>query len=98
MGAGLEGETRDFAVRTFGHGGKLGIEEKYMMRKRNLASPDRADAIVGVMAQRDYAQYAGPVRTIFGYPLPDEQNELEPAYAGSETSFLRSVGAECGFG
>jgi phage terminase large subunit len=43
--------------RTFGRAGKMGMEEKYIMRtKRNLPSPDRADAVLGVMAQREYKQ------------------------------------------
>lgn len=35
-----------------GHG-KIGIEEKYMMKKRNINSPSRADAVLGAMAQQD---------------------------------------------
>jgi hypothetical protein len=33
--------------------GKLGIEEKYEMKKRNVPSPSRADAVMGVMRQQD---------------------------------------------
>jgi hypothetical protein len=43
--------------RTFGRMGKMGVEEKYIMRtKRNLPSPDKGDAIVGVAAQTEYRQ------------------------------------------
>lgn len=36
--------------------GKWQAEEKYEMRKRNVPSPNRADAVFGSMAVRDYAQ------------------------------------------
>jgi hypothetical protein len=36
--------------------GKWQAEEKYEMRKRNVPSPNRADAVFGSMAVQDYAQ------------------------------------------
>jgi hypothetical protein len=38
--------------------GKWLAEEKYEMRKRGVPSPNRADAVFGVMAVQDYASQA----------------------------------------
>lgn len=40
--------------KTIGGRGRLGVEEKYEMSKRNLPSPDRADAIAGAWNIRDF--------------------------------------------
>lgn len=43
-------------LRAFGRAGKLGVEDKHSMKKRNLPSPDRGDAVAGCASVRDYAQ------------------------------------------
>ena len=39
--------------------GKWQAEEKYEMKKRNVPSPNRADAVLGSMAVQDYEQSQG---------------------------------------
>lgn len=46
--------------RTFGRAGKLGIEDKHSLKKRNLVSPDRVDAVAGAANVRDYGQLNDP--------------------------------------
>jgi hypothetical protein len=79
-------------LRTFGRGGKLGAEEKYAMRKRGLKSPDRADAIVGAAAERDYS-YA-----LKGNLMDEDAFTDEGATSYGEQDILTRMGAQAGYG
>jgi phage terminase large subunit len=81
-------------LRTFGRSGKLGAEEKYAMRKRGLKSPDRADAIVGVAAQRDYSYALKGAR---GSNFFDEEFGPENS-SYDDQSVLTRMGAQAGYG
>jgi hypothetical protein len=75
--------------KTINARGKLCIEEKYQMAKRNLPSPDRADAVVGVMAARDLAL----LNTKSPFTVTGWREELERE---ESDQFLESVGANAG--
>lgn len=67
--------------KTFVGRGKIGVEEKYDMRKRGIESPDRADAFCG--CQNVYSQ-VNPFQEKF-YPEPGwahQPQEQEYEYAG----------------
>jgi hypothetical protein len=68
--------------------GKLCLEDKHAMRKRNLSSPDRADAICGVLAVREMAavQYFGRIPMGFGAQL-DEAMNTGGVLAGAEAGW-----------
>lgn len=77
--------------RTFGRAGKLGAEDKHSMKKRNLPSPDRGDAVAGVAAVRDYAQTS---QRRF-----DRFASIQDAMHGQEDQhLLGEVGADAGYG
>ena len=70
--------------------GKLGIEEKYEMKKRNIDSPDRADAVLGVMAQQDMLS--------LGKATLDYSTWRDHAAIESDRHVLAGMGASAGGG
>lgn len=76
--------------KTYTNTGKLGIEDKQkMMKERRVASPDRADAVVGVAAAVDPMLYQH--KTPFSV-----DGWREKASEGNDKSFLDSIGAGAG--
>lgn len=71
--------------------GKLGVEEKYDLAKRNLPSPDRWDAVAGAWNVSDNSQ------------LPQAKSYLpadawrEPMMSSETRGVLASIGADAGF-
>lgn len=63
-------------------GGKLGIESKADMRERGLSSPDRADAVCGVISM---AKYMPRGRTMLDVWEREEQQEQEEQQRGAWT-------------
>ena len=70
--------------------GKWQAEEKYEMRKRNVPSPNRADAVLGSMAVQDYAQMTeivqGPWKSV-----------MDTEYDSRDRSVLSKIGASAGW-
>jgi phage terminase large subunit len=73
--------------------GKLGIEEKYDMRKRGVESPDRADAFCGANNVYDYAQLQ-PTKQPFRIP-PGYISEHQ-GYGEQSEEFADAMGAHTG--
>ena len=69
--------------------GKLCLEDKHAMRKRNLPSPDRADAVCGVLAVRDYSALTRPRLDLSAWR--DEQDAQE------NRGVLSGIGADAGY-
>jgi hypothetical protein len=78
--------------RSFGAQGKLGVEEKTAMQKR-LKKPDysldRADAVIGCMAQRNYNYDQDK--------LPDLDRWQEELERSGADNVLSSIGARAGY-
>jgi hypothetical protein len=70
--------------------GKWQAEEKYEMRKRNVPSPNRADAVLGSMAVQDYAQMTeivqGPWKSVMDFE-----------YDSRDRAVLSKIGASAGW-
>jgi hypothetical protein len=68
--------------------GKLCLEDKHAMRKRNLSSPDRADAVCGVLSVREMAavRYLGGAAPGLGAQL-DEAMNTGGVLAGAEAGW-----------
>jgi hypothetical protein len=87
---GAEATTRKKLITA---SGKLGIEEKYVMRKRNVPSPNRMDAVVGAMAAIDYNVF---VKQPFN---PGSwQDEFSGQHDKAERRVLAGMGASAGYG
>jgi predicted DsbA family dithiol-disulfide isomerase len=71
--------------------GKWMAEEKYEMRKRNIPSPNRADAVLGAMAVQDYAQSTAIVEGPW-------QGYMQEAVNQRDREVLSKVGASAGWG
>jgi hypothetical protein len=71
--------------------GKWQAEEKYEMRKRNIPSPNRADAVLGAMAVQDYDQMTAVVEG----PWVGWQ---QAASDQRDRAVLEKVGASAGWG
>jgi hypothetical protein len=69
--------------------GKFQCEEKYELRKRGIASPNRADAVLGAMAPRDY----NPEYTYTDYVPWNANQEMT-----GDRSVLSKIGASAGCG
>lgn len=67
--------------------GKLCLEDKHAMRKRNLPSPDRADAVCGVLAVRDMAAVNYITRPGSLFARLDEEVSTGGALAGAEAGW-----------
>jgi hypothetical protein len=65
-------------------------EEKYEMRKRNVPSPNRADAVFGSMAVQDYAQ----MQAVVDGPW---KGWLEAAHDQRDRTVLEGMGASSGW-
>ena len=71
--------------------GKWACEEKFTMRKRNIPSPNRADAVFGCMAVKDYAYSADVIQGPWiGW--------AEAAVDQRDRSVLSKIGASAGWG
>jgi phage terminase large subunit len=76
-------------MRTFGVAGKLGIEEKHSLKKRNIPSPDRADAVAGAHAVRDYQQLEARI---------DRFTNTQDAFERlRDSQNLAEIGADAGY-
>ncbi len=69
--------------------GKLGIEEKYEMKKRGIESPSRADAVLGAMHQQDLASLNKAGFDFTGW------RDHQPAE--SDHKILAGIGASAGW-
>ena len=81
--------------KTLTASGKLGIEEKYVMRKppRNIPSPSRADALFGAMAAVDYNVFTKQPFMMNGW-----QDEFNSQRDTAERRVLVGMGASAGYG
>ena len=70
--------------KIFADTGKLGVEEKYVMAKRNVKSPDRADALFGCMAAMDTGQFR---QAQAWHDYQDEEKTNEAALAGASVGW-----------
>ena len=68
--------------------GKWQAEEKYEMRKRNVPSPNKADAVFGAMAAVDYS----PFEKVVDFSSWREEGSM------AERRVLREAGASAGWG
>lgn len=66
--------------KTFTLTGKMAVEEKYLMAKRGLPSPDRFDAFVGCAAAVDMALYDPPRTTWDEYVAEEEHTFASVGY------------------
>jgi hypothetical protein len=71
--------------------GKWQAEEKYEMKKRNVPSPNRADAVFGAMCVQDYAQMAEVIQG----PWIEWQ---EAGDGQRDRDILSKIGASAGWG
>lgn len=69
--------------------GRLCLEDKHDLSKRNIESPDRADVVFGLMAVRDYSALTRPKL--------DLGNWREEYAAQENTGVLESIGASAGW-
>lgn len=69
--------------------GKLCLEDKHDLAKRNIESPDRADVVFGLMAARDYSALMRPKVNL------DNWREEYDAQHGA--GVLESIGASAGW-
>ena len=71
--------------------GKWMAEEKHALRKRNIPSPNRADAVFGAMSVRDYAVMEqviqGPWKSV-----------IDTEYDSRDRTVLSKIGASAGWG
>jgi hypothetical protein len=74
--------------RTFTGRGKLGVEDKYDMRKRGVESPDRADVFCGVNNVYDHSQFISKQP----YSIPDGLITRQGGWEGPE-EFAEHMGA-----
>ena len=70
--------------------GKWQAEEKYEMKKRNVPSPNRADAVFGGMAVKDYAQMEAVIEGPWKGWMEDASNQRD-------RSALERIGASAGW-
>jgi hypothetical protein len=66
-------------------------EEKYEMKKRNVPSPNRADAILGSMAVQDYQQMQGVVEGPW-------KGWMDAASDQRDRTILEKIGGSAGWG
>lgn len=69
--------------RDFTEDGRLALEAKYAMDKRNLKSPDRADALFGCMAATDYGMY----KTNKSFTGASEDYEINKSLGGISVGY-----------
>lgn len=60
--------------------GKLCLEDKHTMRRRRLPSPDRADAVCGVLNVRDYSALTRPSFSSGDWPEPSSLTGTHAGY------------------
>lgn len=75
-----------FSARSSDSRGFIGIEDKFMMRKRGIASPDIADALLGAMAKMD-------MNTMFAKDEVDYSAWREEMDEGEDARIMQAAGA-----